>query len=184
MNITNNMRFQSTEEKIEKALFSLLHIRNYNDIFVKEICYEAGINRSSFYAHYSDINDLMMRTEQKLSNEIYKIFSSVAVYRPEHFVKLFEFLKSKQEFYRAYLSTNNDNFIAKNDFLRYITNKCLITANNGYFNESELHYHLAFFSGGLLAISKMWLLSGCKESPEYMANVIFKEYNTNIKYFK
>lgn len=48
MNISNNQRYQTTEEKIERALFSLLRIRKYNDISIKEICYEAGINRSSF----------------------------------------------------------------------------------------------------------------------------------------
>ena len=34
-----------------------------NDISIKEICYEAGINRSSFYVHYQDINDLMIKVE-------------------------------------------------------------------------------------------------------------------------
>ena len=63
MNTSNNMRFQSTEEKIYKALVSLLHFRNYNDISIKELCYEAGINRSSFYAHFDDINGIITDTE-------------------------------------------------------------------------------------------------------------------------
>ena len=32
MNIINNQRFQSTEQKIQEALFSLLRFKKYNDI--------------------------------------------------------------------------------------------------------------------------------------------------------
>lgn len=176
MNTSNNIRYISTEEKIQKALFSLLRLRKYNDISIKELCYEAGINRSSFYAHYLDINDLMIKTEQQLSNNIMNIFSPKEQWDNQTFVKLFDFLYKNQNFYKAYLDLNEQAFMEKNDFMKYIK----ILNNNGIgnnFSSQEKIYHMAFFAGGLKAISKAWLKNNCKESPTKMAEIIYNEYN-------
>lgn len=180
MNINYNQRYQSTEEKIEKALFSLLRIRNYNDVAIKELCYEAGINRSSFYAHYQDINDLMIKTEQKLSNSIIKIFSIEQEWTEDVFVKLFRFLYDNRNFYKAYLETSSQAFMEKNDFVSFV--KALNKSGKGFkFSQNEMVYHMAFFAGGLKALAKSWIKTGCKESPEEIAKILTNEYNINLK---
>lgn len=182
MNITYNQRYQSTEEKIQKALFSLLRIRNYNDIAIKEICYEAGINRSSFYAHYQDINDLMIKTENKLSMGIMQIFKPSEEWNESVFVKLFEFLLEHKDFYKAYLGTNELTFMEKNDFINFI--KLINTTDiANKFDYNERIYHMAFFAGGIKALSKSWIQTGCKESPQQMAKILTNEYKINSKYF-
>lgn len=178
MNINFNQRYQSTEEKIQKALFSLLRFEKYNEISIKQICYEAGINRSSFYAHYTDINDLMIKTEQNLSNKIESIFEPNTLWNHEVFTKLFEFLLKNKDFYKAYLKTNEQTFMEKNDFLKYL--KILPKTSTKYSSETMI-YHMAFFAGGIKALSKSWILQGCKEPPEQMAKIIFDEYNKNIQ---
>lgn len=182
MNIYFNQRYQSTEEKIQKALFSLLRIRKYNDISIKEICYEAGINRSSFYAHYEDINDLMIKTEQKLSQEIVKIFNPSQEWNTKVFVNLFEFLLKNKDFYKSYLGTNEQTFMEKNDFVEFL-NKLKFHAKNPYTTQKEQMYHMAFFAGGLKALSKSWIMNGCKESPQEMADILKNEYQLNSKHF-
>lgn len=182
MNITYNQRYQSTEEKIQKALFSLLRIRKYNDISIKEICYEAGINRSSFYSHYYDINDLMIKTEQNLSKEISKIFNPNMIWDGKVFENLFEFLLKNKDFYKSYLETNEQTFMEINDFTNYISliNKHSLKLD---FNDNEKIYHMAFFAGGIKAMSKTWLKTGCKETPAEMAKILTNEYKINSKYF-
>lgn len=182
MNISNNQRYQTTEEKIERALFSLLRIRKYNDISIKEICYEAGINRSSFYAHYDDINDLMIKTEQKLSSEIVKIFNPSERWTEQIFIKLFQFLLKNESFYKSYLESNEQTFMEVNDFTSFmkIVNRNSDACN---FKEEEKIYHMAFFAGGIKALAKSWIKRGCKESPEQMAKILTNEYKVNSKYF-
>lgn len=63
MNKISNMRAQATKDKIQRALIYLLKRKPFDQIFVKDICTIACINRSSFYEHYQDINDLMIKTE-------------------------------------------------------------------------------------------------------------------------
>lgn len=183
MNVLNNQRYQSTEEKIKKALFSLLKIRKYNDISIKEICYEAGINRSSFYAHYQDINDLMIKIEQELSKTMVKIFNPKQKWDKVVFEQMFEFLYEHKVFYKSYLTTNEQTFMEKSDFINFIE----IVNQNGIenkFNRSELVYHMAFFAGGIKAMSKSWIMGNCKETPKQMAEILMNEYKLNSKFFE
>lgn len=182
MNIIYNQRFKSTEEKIQQALFTLLKYHGYNDLSIKEICYEAGINRSTFYAHYQDINDLMMKTEESLSGGIRDIFRPNETWGHSVFVKMFEYILKYKTFYKAYLSTNELNFMERNDFIDFIK---LVKKNNLNlkFNQGEQIYHMAFFAGGIKALTKSWILNDCKESPEKMANILKNEYFLNFAYF-
>ena len=180
MNTNYNERYKSTEEKIQRALFSLLRIRHYNDIAIKELCYEAGINRSSFYAHYQDINDLMVKIEQKLSKDIMEIFKPNIEWNKEVFTKLFEFLYKNRDFYKAYLETNEQTFMEQNDFINYI--KLLNYSKKiSKLNQNEVIYHMAFFAGGLKAIAKSWIKTGCKETPEEMSRILREEYDLDKK---
>lgn len=181
MNIVFNQRYQSTEEKIQRALFSLLRLRRDVNISIKELCYEAGINRSSFYAHYEDINDLMIKTEQSLSSGIAQIFSMNTKWSEQTFVQLFEFLYKNRDFYRAYFLAGERMFMER-DFTEYIT---AVRKNNRAidFDASEEVYHMAFFAGGLKALSKSWLLKNCPQTPEQMAKILTNEYRVNSKYF-
>lgn len=79
MNIQNNSRFQFTEKCIELALEKLVKRKTIDNISVKDICKEAGINRSSFYAHYQDVNDLIIKTEYKLAQNLPNLHSKTKV---------------------------------------------------------------------------------------------------------
>lgn len=181
MNILFNQRYQSTEDKIQRALFSLLRIRKDVNISIKELCYEAGINRSSFYAHYEDINDLMIKTEQSLSMGIANIFSINKAWDENTFVQLFEFLYKNRDFYRAYFMADERMFMER-DFSQYL--KAIRQNNKAIdFDASEEIYHIAFFAGGLKAMAKSWILNNCHQTPEQMAKILTNEYRVNAKYF-
>lgn len=182
MNINFNQRYYTTEEKLKRALYSLLRIRGYNNISIKELCYEAGINRSSFYAHYQDINDLMINIEKELSKNIAQIFDPKERWDRNVFVKLFEFLLKNRDFYKAYLSSSEGAVMEKNDFMDFMN---IINRHSlgGDISTKEKTYKMAFFAGGLKAIAKSWIMSGCEETPQQMAGILVDEYKQNAKYF-
>lgn len=181
MNIDNNKRYLSTEDKMEKALFRLLKKRKYNDIFVKDICIEAGINRSSFYSHYADINDFMINIEQKLSQHLVKIFINENVINDKIFVSYFEFIKKYKDFYTAFMQIDNSGIGYEITQIAKFPLK--ISSQNYSHTDKELSYHMTFFGAGLMGLTKHWLLSGCNETPEQMAKIILDEYKHNAKYF-
>lgn len=55
MNIPNNKRKKNSQEKIEKTFVHFLQTREINEISVTDICKEAHLNRSTFYANYLDV---------------------------------------------------------------------------------------------------------------------------------
>ncbi|MDE7186722.1 MAG: TetR/AcrR family transcriptional regulator, partial [Lachnospiraceae bacterium] len=59
MNTKNNQRYKDTEALIQNTLLKLAHTTDIRQVTVSSICSMANINRSTFYAHYLDINDLV-----------------------------------------------------------------------------------------------------------------------------
>lgn len=180
MNIIGNTRYQFTEEIIEKAVLNLLKRKAYDSFSVKDICNEAGINRTTFYAHYQDINDFMIKFESKLAKKMQSIWKPVnteSVFDQDVFVTFFSFIQEHKIFYQAFLKNNSPSFMA-NDMIkkhRDLLKQRMLKKNINY-TDAEIDYHLHYFGGGLKAISGRWIQNGCKESPELMAKVIHDEY--------
>lgn len=172
-----NVRSRVTKEKILKALLYLLKHKKFSEIYVKDICKVACINRSSFYEHYQDINDLMNQVEEGFSQEIKNFFpTTLPFFTNDCFVKMFTFIKENKEFYTAYLNNNEESLMGRKDFLNYhaTLSKGLMSTK---FGEDKMMYHMAFFSAGLQSLCKIWLNTGLKETPEEMAKIILEEYS-------
>lgn len=170
----------SVDEKVRNALSVLLTKKDFDHIFVKDICKESRINRSTFYDHYQDINDLLIKTEVAMVNSLCNIFSYKTLYSKENFIAYFRFVEENKGFYKAFFGHHCQPSILKSSFEEYI-----IKANNQsshVMTINEMTYHQAFWGGGLLAITKEWLLSGAKETPEQMAEMLLNEYQLNLSF--
>lgn len=55
-------KYFSTAERMDEALIHLLEAKGMEYITVKDICTQAGVNRSTFYLHYETIWDLLRET--------------------------------------------------------------------------------------------------------------------------
>jgi AcrR family transcriptional regulator len=58
---SDDQRARRTREKLAWALLDLLREKSYDDITVPDIVARAGVGRSTFYAHFSDQEDLIMQ---------------------------------------------------------------------------------------------------------------------------
>jgi len=54
---------------MDEALICLLEKKDFEYITIKEICQEAGVNRSTFYLHYENTRDLLEETVEYLVKE-------------------------------------------------------------------------------------------------------------------
>lgn len=62
----NDARVRYTRLTLKESFLTLLKQKPANKITVKEVCELAGLNRATFYAHYSDCFDLLESIEQEL----------------------------------------------------------------------------------------------------------------------
>ena len=74
MNTPNNKRKKESMERIEKVFIELLQTKELNEISVSDICKRAGLNRTTFYANYTDIYGLADAIRDKLENEAFGLY--------------------------------------------------------------------------------------------------------------
>ena len=72
----NESKYFNTAKKMNDALIILLEHKDFEYITIKDICLEANVNRSTFYLHYSNLNDLLEEVISSLSISFSKHFNS------------------------------------------------------------------------------------------------------------
>ena len=84
-------------ECINAAFSSLLQNKELRDITVTDICEIAGIERSTFYAHYNDVaalaNDYAAQIEKQVSEQPHK---------ENDFSWIFEYIKEHPDLFKNY----------------------------------------------------------------------------------
>lgn len=169
MNVKNNRRRRESQEKIEKAFIELLQTHEIKDITVSDLIKLTNLNRSTFYANYTDIFDLADKTRHILEQEFSDLFADYdSIHEHTGALKMFRHIKQNQLFYKTYFKLCYDD---RHLITIYDPNRAQMEHI-----DSNLKYHIEFFRNGLNAIIKMWLADGCKESPEEMAQVLKQEY--------
>lgn len=171
MNTPNNKRKKESMDRIEKVFIELLQTKELDEISVSDICKRAGLNRTTFYANYTDIYGLADAIRDKLENEVSDLYKEEVMqgFNSNDFLKLFRHIKDNQIFYKTYFKLGYDNNY-KN--FRYDT-----ALAHKHFQNKFIEYHMEFFKAGITQIIKIWLKGGCKESPEDMFEIIKSEYS-------
>ena len=175
MNIKNNSRYKASSEKIETAFLTLILNNKYEDITISQVCKQAEINRSTFYAHYDDINDLIIKIESKFAKGMATIFNYGERQEHEAFVEMFSFVKDNKYFYKAFLNIPYVTLAETNtklDVLKNIGKNVNIDTSNTI----EIFYRASFFGAGIKEMCRLWLDRDCQETPEQMAKLLLKEY--------
>lgn len=170
MNTANNRRRRQSVERIEKVFIDLLQTKELNEISVSDICKQAGLNRTTFYANYTDIYGLADSIRDKLENEVSEVYQEEinTGFNSNDYLKLFKHIKANQLFYKTYFKLGYDNNY------RIITYD--VNLAQEHFQNRFIEYHMEFFKAGITKIIKMWIENGCQESPEDMFEIIKSEY--------
>lgn len=67
-------KYFNTALRLDEALIALLEQKDLEYITVKEICRQAGVNRSTFYLHYETISDLVNETMEMINQRFLSYF--------------------------------------------------------------------------------------------------------------
>ncbi len=173
MNVKNNKRRQQSREKIEKVFIELLQTKEITGITVSDICKRTGLNRSTFYANYTDIYELADNIREKLEQEVNELYENDMVNKcATDYLRLFQHIKDNQIFYKTYFKLGYDS--------KHYGNLDMLNRDNDNFPKKHLEYHIEFHKAGINAIIKKWLNNGCIETPEEMKEIVVSEYKRRI----
>ena len=175
MNTPNNKRKKESIERIEKVFIDLLQTRELNEISISDICKRAGLNRTTFYANYTDIYGLADSIRDKLENNLSDLYQNEITqgFNSNDYLKLFYHIKENQIFYQTYFKLGYDN-----NYKIFTYDTALARE---HFQNKFIEYHMKFFKSGITEVIKLWLQNGCKESPEDMFEIIKSEYQGRVK---
>ena len=172
---TTDRRILRTKAALRTALLTLLAEMPFEDITVSKLAELAGINRKTFYLHYTstrDLQDEIRREEcQRLAGlKYWKTFTS-GESEPdpyEFFLEMNHLIQSDKMLYRALFSPN----IATN-YLPKIKEKILESEEWKEIQRQrpDIDYYLDYTISGLFSLYLRWLTSKNQISIEELARI-------------
>ena len=163
-NIKQERRYRRTEALILNGLTTLLQQKSIKEITVRELADLVDINRSTFYLHYTDIYDLLEKTEQRLLQQLMDAVNENWTL-PETPKNFFAFLRNIEKMIRDKGLQTLRSFAPKE------------------LREQDLQYAISFALAGCVGLVEHWLKNGCPETPTHMAEltlVMLREGTTSI----
>lgn len=171
-------RVIKTRRQLKKGLAVLMKEKSVNQITVKELVEEVDINRSTFYLHFKDIQDLLREIEENMEAQIKRAIEEHPIVSGNenafYFIEdMFRVLDEEREISKALIGPNGDmGFIHRIE--RIIKENSRGTLEKMFPGKKEdLKYFYAFCLSGCLGLVKVWLNEGEEKSPEEMAQMTF-----------
>ena len=167
-------RSQRTRHLLSAALVELIREKDYSSITVSDIIDRANVGRSTFYAHYSDKDDLfvgeMDRVIEVLSHRVPG--QAEIPYFPS--LGLLRHVGEEYELYKALLWTPGIDLMIRH-MQKSLTNRIEQGLEN---EESDFDIPTpilaSFIAGSFLTILKWWLENKMVYSPEQMDEMFKK----------
>lgn len=154
-----------TKNAIKQAFIKLLEEKPYNDITVKDIVGECGINRNSFYYHFQDIPTLTEEIIIESVDDIINRYQSFSSFE-ECILVAVEFAESNRRallhIYRSVDRGVYERYLWKT--CDYAVRKYCETAfNDGYISETDKTIILQYYKCECFGQIMSWMESGMKD---------------------
>lgn len=173
MNNKKDLRIIKTQKCLYDALVNLMKDRPFEEIKVSDICNEAMINRSTFYAHYNDkyelLADYIKDLKELLTKELdkNKNISNTKEYYLEMIRLLLNHIEDRKNTYIEVM-INNKNSITMDIFYDVINADITKRIKNDGANKGKIPSEIIakFYIGAVFNVSTEWLKKDRKYTRE------------------
>lgn len=189
----NESKYFNTAKKMNDALITLLETKEFEYISIKEICHIANVNRSTFYLHYSNMNDLLEETIKSLNLSFNSHFNSkenentiiskdnledLLLINDDNLIPYLNFIKENKNIYKV-LKNHPQLFNASKTY-EQMFKKLFVPIMNRFGLDEKWHkYLMDFYISGLTSIVFDWVYDDCKipvqEVSDFIKGLIVKK---------
>lgn len=172
MNNKIDLRIIKTKKILFEALVTLMEQKDFEKIKISDICDQALINRSTFYAHYEDkydlllamINDLKNNLEHELKGNKEEDISKN--YFMEFLKILINHVDEKRETYNSILKNDKNGIVM--GFLIDVSYRDLTSRlkNNNLISIIPIDVITKFYIGGIVNVGIDWIKNKNKYTKE------------------
>ena len=182
-------KYYNTAILMNQALIELLNKKDFEFITVKEICKKAGVNRSTFYLHYDNINELLEETIDNLNKQFSNYFKNLETDIPSKILRnvkedlilitpqyLLPYLNHVKENKVVYQVSSKHPLIMKSiEKFNYLKNNILLPIlKNFNIKEEDSKYYIAYYIYGTYAIIEEWIKNDCKDDVSKICDLIIE----------
>lgn len=173
-----DLRIIKTKIALYNSLTNLMKDKTFEEIRVSDICNEALINRSTFYAHYDDkyelLVDFLKNVENELTSELSK--NNNIVNTKEYYIELIRLflnhIEEKKDIYNS-IMINNRNSIMMDILLSVVNDDLLKKIKSNDINSKIPSDIIAkFYLGGVMNLGVEWLRDSTKYTKEEIINYL------------
>ena len=166
-------RVARTREMLQRAHLSLIVEKGYDATTVEDICEAANIGRSTFYAHYTNKEDMHRRGLEALRRELTEHRDMMRAADPggrglEFSLPMFEHARAHLDLYRA-LTGSRGGVIAVAAIRQMLCElvRAELPAAGGAADPPR-EFFVQYLVGAYLAVLTWWLDEGAERSPQDM----------------
>ena len=190
----NESKYFNTAKKMNDALITLLETKEFEYISIKEICHIANVNRSTFYLHYSNMNDLLEETIKSLNLSFNSHFNSrenentiiskdnledLLLINDDNLIPYLNFIKENKNIYKVL--KNHPQLFNANKTYEQMFRKLFVPIMNRFGLDEKWHkYLMDFYISGLTSIVLDWVYDDCKipvqEVSDFIKGLIVKKW--------
>ncbi|MDP3853317.1 TetR/AcrR family transcriptional regulator [Phenylobacterium sp.] len=172
---TGDRRALRTRTALHRALIGLIVERDYDEISIADITEAADVGRSTFYAHFTDKDDLLRRGLGHLRGHLLEARDSAgggegAASRTLWFSRFMtEHLKEQHQLYRALMRGRAGPIIIDKikELLSELVRTELAARENGSGAQAAPpEIAVRFVVGAYMSVVTWWLDRGARETPE------------------
>lgn len=179
---TMDKRVYKTLTKIEKSMVTLLNVKSYDDISIKDICDESGISRGTFYQHYRDKDDFLFQYQKAMTKKGKRRLTQIQFEeRRQFFEHALNFWINEGELLLLLLRDNGAYIVhqaIKKNLQQNIDVRLVPIMNTQALTNKEKYFLIIFMSNAVFGVLQDWVQRGRQESPKEISLMIDKVFNT------
>lgn len=158
-----NRRVKMTKLLLTESFLKFLSEKPLHRITIKEICEEADVNRSTYYAHYTDPYDQLRKIEAEImiDMEVYvdrneSKNEKTIVYQVQTLKAILEYIQSKKHVFQVLLGEFGDTKFERN-LLSYFGEKIFQEGNFDEKSIKEKEYQYIYAATGSFGMVIQWI---------------------------
>ncbi len=163
-----NQRTVITKKMLKEGLLRLLKTKPLDKINIVELCSESGINRTTFYRHYTLPKDILKEIQTEFIEEMQE-----SMHKPMTENDLEDFLiylKKHSDIVTLFIRYNSDK--EWTDMFRTLYQSICSSSIIHFFDEESQQLFYTFLAGGTYFLLRQWLIDGMDKTPKEVADIV------------
>lgn len=176
-----NQRVALTRRLLYEALVEILKKKHINQVTVTELCAKAGINRATFYTHYSTPNDILIWMFEKHARNMHEMQlrqRAGLISVEQMMTESCEYLYEHREFFKILIRNGIDEALGS-QVLDEVFRRAAVPSimENERLDETDRQLITAYIACGCYKLISKWLMEDLPKTPREIAALIIRVFS-------